>query len=195
MSWPEARAMNNPRGFTLVELLLATVLATILMIGVLAVITNLGARGIVADGGRSLEGLSESQAEEACVRLLREDLDQAISADATKSNVLRLSGYGALDARGREWTHRPVNVVYAIEEIDGRPWLTRRQEAMDVLVQNNVQRDLVCSVVRFELAKTPPANKDAPGEGRRAWRLRLWTTDGAEPSFDRFVTIATEDGA
>jgi hypothetical protein len=188
--------MNSVRGFTLVELLLATVLTTILMIGVLAVITSLGARGVVADGGRPLEGLSESQAWEACVRLLREDLDQASSADAAKPNVLRLSGYGALDARSREQAHRPVKVVYAVEEIDGRPWLTRRQDAMDVLVQNNVQRDLVCSGVRrFELAKTPPVNKDAPAEGRRAWRLRLWTTDSAEPSFDRFVTMATEGGA
>jgi hypothetical protein len=189
--------MKNSRGFTLVEMLLATVLTTILMVGVLAVITTLGTRGAVADGARPLEGLSDAQAAEACARLVREDLDVATHIDATKTGELRLSGYGALDARSRERTGRPVNIRYAVEEIDGRPWLVRRQESLDAVGRDDILQDLVCAGVRrMELVKTPPDLKDGPPvEGPRAWRLRLWTSDAAEPTFDFFMGLAPEGGA
>jgi hypothetical protein len=189
--------MKSARGFTLVEMLLATVLTTILMVGVLAVITTLGTRGAVADSVRPLEGLTDTQAAEACARLVREDLDEATNVDATKVGELRLSGYGALDSRSRERTGRPVNVRYAVEEIDGRPWLVRRQESLDALGLDNVLCDLVCEGVRrMELVKTPSDSKDSPPvKGPHAWRLRLWTSDAAEPTFDFFMGLAPEGGA
>lgn len=144
--------MTRPRAFTLLELLVATALSTVLMIGVLAVVADLGAPEVAA-GIRDEAGAGgAAEASDAWVRLLREDLAHAHSIDASKANEVALMGYGALDGRGRERTHRPVLVLYRIEMIDGRPWLIRRQAVLDVLTNQNVQRDLVCcGVTRFEL--------------------------------------------
>ncbi len=144
--------MSTARAFTLLELLVATALSTVLMIGVLAVVADLGAPEVAAGIAEEAGAAGGDEALDAWVGLLREDLAHAHSIDASKANEVVLMGYGALDGRARERTHRPVLVLYKIERIDGRPWLIRRQAVLDVLTNQNVQRDLVCcGVTRFEL--------------------------------------------
>lgn len=213
--------MIRARAFTIIELLLATVLSTVLMIGVLAVITRLGAPDSAAASSTGRHGDSPStvasEVIEPLMSLLREDLGLARVMEAAKPNEIALEGYAGLDGQSHERTHRPVRVHYRIEFIDGRPWLVRRQAALDVLTNQNIQRDLVCSgVTRIELttittetgdsdaaAKHKVAGKrispaadaaarNAPGERHRGgalWRLRVWIDDGETPAHDRIVAV------
>lgn len=151
--------MNKARAFTLLELLLAVALSGLLMIGVLAVITQLGAAAF-SSGGTSHGEADETEAQhhlstqhtlDATVRLLRDDLSAAISIDASKSRLV-IIGYGALEARRRARRHRPVRVTYLIAKVEGQSWLIRRQRALDVLTNQNFQQDLVSSgIEQFEL--------------------------------------------
>jgi len=142
--------MRRP-GFTLLEMLLATALAAILMVGVLGLITDIGSSQLAAAESEE-PGRSPTAALEAWAALLREDLEHAREVDLSQPNELRLVGTHALDSARREATHRPVEVVYRMEEIDGRSVLVREQAALDVATNRNVQRDLVCGGVdRFDL--------------------------------------------
>jgi hypothetical protein len=150
--------------FTLLEVLVATVLATLLMVGVLAVVADLGASGVVAPAKARPEAALGPEAADAWVRLLREDLNHASAVHAADENEMTLVGYAALDTPARERTHRPVRVLYRIQEVRGRRWIIRRQEALDVLTNENVQQDLVCcGVSRFELKGSEYAAEHASG--------------------------------
>ncbi|MEI7835334.1 MAG: prepilin-type N-terminal cleavage/methylation domain-containing protein [Planctomycetota bacterium] len=185
--------MTHRRGFTLIEMLLALMVSAILMTGVLAVVTGLGARGLAAAPHAESERMTS--AVDAWVRLLREDLANAKVGEGS-GNELVLTGYLALAGSERERTHRPARVVYRLEEIAGRPWLVRRQAVLDVLSNDNLQRDLVCrGVKRFALVRMPEAEPAAAGS-RRAngglWRLRVWVDDAETPTYNRVV--AAEPG-
>ncbi len=171
----------NRRAFTLLELLTATVLSTVLMMGVMAVVTDLGASGMyqqTPDGsGESPGAHKQSRQLDAWMRLLRRDISHAGEVNTLENNELVFTGYNALDTSGGRRTHRPVQVSYRIREVDGRKWLVRQQAALDVLTNKNVQRDLVCrGVRRFELVpivrkskqvdKKPP-KKTKPHAGRK----------------------------
>jgi prepilin-type N-terminal cleavage/methylation domain-containing protein len=144
--------MRTRPGFTLLELLLATVLSVVLMMGVLAVLTDLSTDSQTFQASPSSEPAVQGRVLEALAELLRGDLSHAQSIEATEPNEILLRGSGALDNRARSRTHRPVEVRYELREIDGRQWLLRRQRALDVLSNRNVQRDLVCTGIRkFEL--------------------------------------------
>jgi hypothetical protein len=145
--------MRTARGFTLLELLLATVLSVMLMLGVLAVLTDLSSDPDTVATRDAKTTALQTRAIDAWVTVLRGDLSHAIQIDADGENRLTLVGSGALDARGRERTHRPVLVTYSLETLAGRRWLVRKQALQDALTADNTQRDLVCSgVQRFELA-------------------------------------------
>jgi prepilin-type N-terminal cleavage/methylation domain-containing protein len=191
--------MRTARGFTLLEMMIATVLSSVLLIGVLAVVANLGKSANAVGLGRSEDfaAVSGAEAVRAWEPLLRDDMAGAAAVDATKANELTLVGYGALDATSRRRVHRPVRVVYEIAELDGRRWLIRRQTALDVLTDQNVQRDLVCSgVTRFALARVaeaPGATTSPSGKGWSRWRLQVWM-DGAEPVLDRTFAAQAAGG-
>ncbi len=148
--------MSASRGFTLLELLMATVLSALLMVGVLAVVADLGADGLSGGLSAAAEAASSRAAGEDAVEhwlgLLREDLQHAAETNMLGESEVELIGCLALDADRRRRTHRPVRVVYRIADVAGRSWLVRRQEALDVLTNRHVQRDLVCrDIRRFEL--------------------------------------------
>ncbi|MHB1156177.1 MAG: prepilin-type N-terminal cleavage/methylation domain-containing protein [Phycisphaerales bacterium] len=141
--------MKRMDGFTMLELLMALALSAMLMIGVMAVIAQLGAGSVRqasadAQPGAALPGAG---AMELMARLMGEDIGQAERVDATRPSQLELIGYCGLDDRGRGRLHRPVDVVYRLEQINGRTWLVRRQMLRDVLTNQNIQRDLVCGDV------------------------------------------------
>lgn len=153
--------MNTPRAFTLMELLLALVLSAVLMMGVLAVVTNLGSPGLSASSTNAAAdgaGTTVPPEIDAWVELLRGDLAHASHVSARPDRIA-LTGYGALDTASCERTHRAVAVLYALEDIDGRRWLVRRQAALDVLTNRNRQRDLVCTgIERFSLVREGQTN-------------------------------------
>lgn len=147
--------MKRSRGFTMLELLMALALSAMLMIGVMAVIAQLGAKSVrqasahtgqAGQPGQAMEP-GAGAAMESMARLMGEDIEQAEWVDATKPNQLELTGYCGLDDQGRGRLHRPVDVVYRLEQANGRTWLVRRQMLRDVLTNQNIQRDLVCGDV------------------------------------------------
>jgi prepilin-type N-terminal cleavage/methylation domain-containing protein len=186
--------MTRLRAFTLVEMLAAIVLSGLLMVGVLSVVRNLGAAGSPVAAQLAPHAVAGADDIDRWVELLREDLDHADEVDASVPNELTLTGHGALGEANCEQTHRPARVQYKLQDIGGRPWLIRRQAALDVLTNDNVQRDLVChGVKRFELvcsAGAAPVGQG--GRGRKAsvsWRVRAWADNQDQPLCDRFVTV------
>jgi len=148
-------------GFTLVELMAALLLMSVLMVGVLAVIGALaempraGARaGGEAAGEEEAGGTRTAQgAQPAWLTLLAGDLAHADRMLVARRDRLTFIGMGALDTRDRRRRHRRVRVTYFLEEAAGRSWLIREQVAEDVLVSRNLQRDLVAvGVSGFEIA-------------------------------------------
>lgn len=136
--------MSRRPGFTLVELLLATTLSTLLLIGVMAVVTGLSSsagfeRSVGATGHATDPAVVDSW-----LRLLREDFENARRIELLSDTELEVVGYAALDPQSGERTHRPVRVVYAIERVGGRDWVVRRQTALDVLTNKATTGALVC---------------------------------------------------
>ncbi len=147
--------MTSKCGFTLLELLLATVLVTLLMMGVLGVVVRVA--GPIADtnaAGRNDPNTIPQGTVSAWVSLLREDLAHARGVSVSDDGVIALAGHLALDRQGREQTHRPALVIYQLEDIGDQSWLVRKQMLLDVLSTEAIQRDLVCSgVQRFTLLR------------------------------------------
>jgi len=185
--------MRRHGAFTLLEMLAAVVLSGVLMVGVLSVVRDLGAGGSPIRAQLASHAAAGADEIDHWVDLLREDLDHADEIDASKPNELILTGHSALGAADCEQTHRPARVQYKLQDISGWPWLIRRQTALDVLTNSNVQRDLIChGVKRFELVPAAGTTLVKQGDkGRKAvvaWRLRAWMNDQDQPSYDRVVT-------
>lgn len=192
--------MPNPRGFTLIEMLLATVLTAVLMVGVLAVIAQISSPLQRAEKTAQAEISPIDQ--DTVVSVLYADLAQARTIQ-TPPNRLHLMGYSSLDPQLRTRTQRPVKIQYLIEEVAGQPWLIRVEHALDADGSIASQTELVAQgVTRILLdppVDDPPAvlrasvghrtvedDSELPGEG--LWRLRLWT-QGQAPSIDRSLVI------
>ena len=171
----------------MIELLLATTLTAMLMVGVLAVLGNMMKAAVVVDRDAGSGFETEAEAVDALVRMVGDDLRHAntVFKPVTSDDVTML-GYGALDANAREPMHRPVSVIYRVETLGGRSWLVRRQAVLDVLTNQNVQRDAVFEGVRrFEIVQT------ALGEEGEMERVSL----PAEPKAQRPVQIASGGAA
>jgi len=198
--------MNNRRAFTLLELLLATVLSVLLMMGVLGVITSIGSPD---RPGENTGAPAQQQAEmvQSLIRLLGDDLRQAHLVEHEQDNVLLLTGPIGLSDGERSRLHRQVRVEYRIERVEDRPWLTRRQTELDVLTSDNLQRDLVCSgIERFQIEQFFPYQP----EGEEAtelpvqsledellpiqfngglWRLSVWFGTQEQADVNRLLAI------
>jgi prepilin-type N-terminal cleavage/methylation domain-containing protein len=208
-------------GFTLVEMLLASVLLSLLMMGVFAVVVAVARpAGRVAEvsprvsGGSGMmptvAGAKTDSAQapvplndgvvDALVRLLREDLKHASSISCDEGGIT-LVGHGAVDAAGRAPTHRPARIEYRIETIDDRHWLIRRQFALDLLTTQNIQRDLVCvGVTSVDLVavgdekitrKNTPVTPSAPGQTEATATKRHGTTVAVHPGSEDASELET----
>lgn len=152
-------------GFTLLELLAASALAAVLMVVMLQVIASL-ARGRVVLERETAAGPAPWQAD--LVEIIRWDLFHATDGTA-EPNRLRLAGHGSLDRATLEAAHRPVTVVYALEQLGGRTWLVRRQSPRGGMTNERGWSELVCpDVIGFavEPVEAPPP----PGILRRIRR-------------------------
>ncbi|NJL32449.1 MAG: prepilin-type N-terminal cleavage/methylation domain-containing protein [Phycisphaerales bacterium] len=162
-------SQNGHRGFTLVELLMASALATMLMVGVLAVISQLARPSSikVSPVDLTIKAPLVSETElDAWARLLRDELAQMVRLVRLSGNELELIGYQALQGNERQVTHRPVRVRYELVEIDGRKHVIREQKALDVRTNQAVERDMICNgLQRFAvvLRETTPTGTGAAG--------------------------------
>lgn len=150
--------MRRSRGFTMLELLLASVLMMVLMIGVLGVIARLGgtsrADGAQRQGSREADSFADAQLIDGLVRLLEKDLIHASSIEMIGESEISLVGYAAIDMTRHSLIHRPVAVTYHLEEIDGQTWMIRRQAFFDELTNQGVRIDLVGAGIRkFKLLR------------------------------------------
>lgn len=194
--------MRNQSGFTLIEILLATILTAVLMVGVLAVIVSVSGpiqHRSDEPGHSTIEQIDL----DTVTRVLATDLAQARWIESA-SGELKLMSYGGLDPQDRTRTQRPVNIDYRIKLIDDNPWLVRAEQALDGEVVMAPQYELVApGVTRIALA--PPTDQPLTitrtGSGHRIveepivfpadglWRLRLWTQGQQAPIIDRPVVI------
>jgi hypothetical protein len=198
------------RAFTLVEMLLATSLLALLMIGLLAVITDFTASAQILQ----LNTLSKTDNEEtnprpdaqsldAFVRILQDDLQHAQTVDAKRENQLLITGYSSLTLEKGPRSHRPVQIAYSLEHVGEKNLLIRRQTLLDVLSNQNVRRDLVlCGIQRITLSREPipllreysstaAAASKAATAGAGRWLLRVWSQDQSTPIFERFLNSST----
>lgn len=198
-------------GFTLLELMLATVLTVLLMMGVMMVIVTLrsspalaGPRVEAAQAASRDPGAAASRAAriERWLDLLRRDLRHADTIVATDENTLRLVGPLGLDAAGRAVTHRPVAVTYRLTEREGQTWLFREQAALDLPSNRHRQRDLVLTgIQRFSLERRvlPPVEREADANAMLARAVGRTRTrpdaTSSDPQTPQSTSESTSDGS
>ncbi|MBX2851119.1 MAG: prepilin-type N-terminal cleavage/methylation domain-containing protein [Phycisphaeraceae bacterium] len=193
--------MRNRSGFTLIEILLATILTAVLMVGVLAVIVSVSGPIQHSDEpGPSTIGQVDL---DAITRVLAADLAQARRIE-TDGGELKLMSYGGLDPQDRSRTQRPVNIDYRVQWAGEAPWLVRTEQALDGQAVMARHDELVAPGVT-RIALDPPADQPPritrTGSGHRIleepivlpadglWRLRLWGQGRRDPIIDRPVVI------
>lgn len=191
-------AMRKVRGFTLLELLLASVLLALLMVGVMSVITHVVQPAeAVAQQGAARSKIDSAQ---AFADLLRDDLQQASVIDEVGARAIAFTGLCGLDPVTSERAQRPVRVRYFIEEVDGTAWVFRSEQALHGEAKRDARRALVCTgVTRFDLIapqrdalQEGEAGDDAERPSDAVWRLRVWGggDDDEQPTVDRQVVLS-----
>ncbi|MFP4354514.1 MAG: hypothetical protein ACLFUJ_05260 [Phycisphaerae bacterium] len=125
--------------FTLIEVLAATVLTAGLMMGVMAVVSDLGPAGM---GVQEPAEAFHQGLQEAADRIAF-DVAAASEIDASLPGRIVLIGYCRLDGPAGRRVHRPVRVEYRIETIGQMRCLVRYQQGLDVLTNQNRRRDLL----------------------------------------------------
>lgn len=199
------------RAFTLIEMLAATALSALLMVGLMRVI------GTVRSPGRSEPSIRDRNASEAPDRL--QDAADLIQWDLVHARTIRwgqntvtLEGYGSLQradrlseddfSRGAR-PHRPVRVRYFLRTLAGQTWLVRRQTDLDDPTNRNTWAELVArGVARFEgvpeLTGDPQGGSEDPSldheSGIVPTRLRFLITpeDPTVPEISRTMILRTE---
>jgi prepilin-type N-terminal cleavage/methylation domain-containing protein len=158
------------RGFTLVEMLLATVLAGLLMAGVLFMTAAVGRdrRRVAADeAGPRRSGVMEQ---------VRWDLVNAVTMSPQGSGrILVLVGHAGLDPQTLAPTNRLTRVVYEVRGRGRHAALFRQQEYLDEPTRPDRWTELVCADVQAinvadesgdgqPVEREKPAEKLAPGD-------------------------------
>jgi len=181
------------RGFTLVEVLVATTLGALLMVAMFMVLAGLG---------RERKALAQRAAGTVplqLMELLRWDLVNARTVRSQGKGVL-LSGFGCLDETTMSpRSLQPVDVLYEIQRLGGRSWLTRRQRCS--VEPCDGPAELVCAGVT-ELTVTGPAlpvnspEKSSPTTRKnedmridRQMRIHLDFDSPAKASIDDWVVL------
>lgn len=142
-------------GFTLVELLAATVLSAVLVVAMLLIVAGIGR------DRREIARRAAADVPAELIEVLRWDLLSARAIEFRENGVL-LSGYGSLDRQTLSpLSHRPAEVVYQVEELAGRPWLVRRQQEPGK--PKTASAELVCVGVK-EIRILPIEITDGPAK-------------------------------
>lgn len=186
-----------PSGMTLVELLAATVLSTLLMgavLGLLASITR-SQRTILKDHG--VQDLWQTRLQE----LLEWDLQNSRSLSPLPNGV-QLDGFAGRDFSTGSPLHCPCRITYEIIEDGDRRHLIRRESHTDSLSLDNATSSLVClDIGQIVMGTSPPrsdsTNSSNASKGRSDGGIPeqvsvslLSSIDGRVISF-RFLTIGS----
>jgi len=152
------RSVHHRGGFTIVELLVSTLLAAMLMTAIM---------GLAASASRSREFMDKADTEPAwstrLIELLRWDLQNATTVRISGKTV-SIEGFGYLSPIDGSAGHRRVGVTYLIEtDDDDRSVLVRKQVQHDSTTNKNTRIDLMCiDVVDFAVSIIKDNNGDAP---------------------------------
>lgn len=150
--------MKRRCGFTLVELLAATALTALLMVGILNVVARLGADHL----RRPSDDVND-----ATVLLVERDLRLAREV-RTGDGFVEMRGYCHLDDEALTLSHLPTLVRYEIRTLNDRPWLIRIQTDLDQLTNERPFTELVEAGVRsieVRLQAQAPPDAGAPESG------------------------------
>lgn len=176
-------SVPNRRGMTLVEMLAALALATLLLGAVLSI--ALGVKraerqlGAAARGGLDLE--------ETLVRLVREDLTLARTYDFT-TNRISLEGYGWLDVDTGEVTQAPALVTYGLVEIGNDKAILRSQES----ASGTILSVLGTNILSFEVQPRwldAEAGDDSPPAAVKLTLVRQGPEDTVPTVISRWMTL------
>lgn len=141
-----AAAAHSAAGLTAIELLVATTLASLLMVAVLHVLASLHAKwDVLRDdpAQRSVELRLASQ--------LRWDLGHAQTLKWSPQEI-RLVGYAGRSFDIGTVTHRPAEIAYTVRSGVGRRWLIRQERQTDARSRRDVDVQLVCAgILGFDL--------------------------------------------
>lgn len=129
---------NN--AFTMVELLAATVLSTLLFVTALAVIRSLASTV-------PKENFAPQSWTPAARRQLEWDVTNAVVIRRDDHGLI-LAGYDSLDPQTLLPNHLPVTVVYSMKTIDSRIWLVREQTSLDPLLTTLNFSEPICGDVK-----------------------------------------------
>jgi prepilin-type N-terminal cleavage/methylation domain-containing protein len=129
---------RHPAAFSLIEMLAALALGTLLMLAAMGVLRSLAhfpAATITAQSPQT-----------EVVRLLRWDLANARRFESTPDGVI-LWGLDSLDPVDMTATHRPAKVIYRIADFAGVSSLMRLEEPLGAAMGRENPPQLICSNV------------------------------------------------
>ena len=138
----------SSKGFSVIEILVATTLAAMLMIA------TLGLSSSISKTNKIFEKIDSEPAwvTQFC-ELLQWDLANATKIQTGKNKII-LEGYGTLDRRHYAPNHSRVRVTYILKKLGEHNWVVREQEKLDDLTNRNRWADFVCTGVASFQAKT-----------------------------------------
>jgi hypothetical protein len=126
---------------------------------------------VVAGLGRDRKEMTKRLAADVPAELteiLRWDLLAARTIQQRDGSII-LTGYGSLDPKTLSpAAHRPVEVVYEVQQLGDRPWLIRRQQ--DPGKPKTASAELVCAGVRA-IGVIPIELSDGPAKETKATDL------------------------
>jgi hypothetical protein len=147
--------MRN-KAFTMVELLAATALSTLLFIAALSVIRTL-------QPARSTSTPTSANWTLAVRQQIEWDLTNAVVFRQDEHGLI-LGGYGSLSSAGSAETHLPVMVTYALQIIHSRQWLVRQQTSLDPLMSDLDNTQLLCGDVKSFTITGSYASRNVPAD-------------------------------
>lgn len=139
---------RQQRGFTLVELLAAILLTTLLTTSLMGVIRAMNQQRKLTTGEHALEGWKLQLRQ----RLLS-DFSNARRMGVTEGR-LTLLGYCSRNAEAGVATHRPCEIVYRLESLAGRNWLIREENQLGNQSLNRANAELaVYGITRIQVTR------------------------------------------
>jgi hypothetical protein len=163
-----------------VELLVATALASMLLVTVMGILKTLATKRKVLLAQDTVAPWQQSLEEQ-----LRWDLAHTRRFELA-ADSLRLMGYAARDFGTQVATHRRSEVVYRLVRLGEKTWLLREETQPDMPSNRNRRREVVCcglSAIGMEI----PDQKDAPshsGSLPGQFRLMLMRDAASPPVID-----------
>jgi prepilin-type N-terminal cleavage/methylation domain-containing protein len=156
------RPRKAKKGFSLIELVVAAALSTLLFVGIVQVL-----RGIQTQHQVAIRADEKTRWHESFVRPLESDLSTARSLVVSPYRI-EFVGYAATDDETRNALFRPGRIIYEIQYREDSAFVMRHEKLLDEQAGAKKASEFVClGIHRFELMGFDPS--------RRAWRSLAWS--------------------